>query len=549
MSEGTIAAPWWKRGVIYQVYPRSFADSDGDGIGDLAGIEAHLDHIASLGVDAIWLSPIFPSPMADFGYDVADYTGVEPMFGDLAAFDRLLAAVHARGLKLLLDFVPNHSSTRHPWFVESRSSRDNPKRDWHFWRDPAPDGGPPNNWISDMGGPAWELDPVTGQYYLHTFLKEQADLNWRNPEVAAAMTDVLRFWLDRGVDGFRIDALNFAMHDLEFRDNPPAPDDGRVKGRPFDYQLRQYNQGHLDIVHFIERIRAVMDDYGATFSVAEVGGDESEREMKLYTEGTARLNSAYGFDFLYAPALTASSIAETLARWPDEEGVGWPSWAFENHDAPRAVSRWVSAAVRDDADLREAFLRLKMALLVSLRGNIILYYGEELGLDQVEIPFDRLQDPEAIANWPLTLSRDGARTPMPWDATSNHLGFGEGDIGGEPWLPTGPNHAERAVSRQAEDAASLLNLTRVLLAFRNSERAMRWGNLTCIDTGGDDVLAFVREYHNGQGGEAVTCVFNLTETAAAWPKAVKPTGTVLTNINGAVAGDPLPPFGAVFLRG
>ena len=540
--------PWWRGATLYQIYPRSFADSNGDGIGDLPGITAKLDHVADLGAEAIWISPFFTSPMKDFGYDVADFCDVDPIFGDLADFDALVARAHDLGLKVLIDQVYSHSSDQCAWFTESRQSKDNPRADWYVWADPKPDGSPPTNWQSVFGGPAWQWDARRRQYYLHNFLTEQPDLNVHNPEVQEALLGVARFWLDRGVDGFRIDALNFAMHDLAMRDNPPAPDDGRTKGRPFDYQLRQYNQGHLDIVHFIERIRGVMDEYGACFSVAEVGGDESEREMKLYTEGTARLNSAYGFDFLYAPALTASSIAETLARWPDEEGVGWPSWAFENHDAPRAVSRWVSAAVRDDADLREAFLRLKMALLVSLRGNIILYYGEELGLDQVEIPFDRLQDPEAIANWPLTLSRDGARTPMPWDATSNHLGFGVGDIGGEPWLPTGPNHAERAVSRQAEDAASLLNLTRDLLAIRNSERAMRWGNLTCIDTGGDDVLAFVREYHNGQGGEAVTCVFNLTETAAAWPKGVA-AGAVLQSINGAAAGEALPPFGAVMMRG
>ena len=531
--------PWWKGATIYQIYPRSFADSNGDGIGDLPGITAKLDHVADLGAEAIWISPFFTSPMKDFGYDVADFCDVDPIFGTLADFDALVARAHSLGLKVLIDQVYSHSSDQCAWFEESRQSRDNPKADWYVWADPKPDGSPPTNWQSVFGGPAWQWDARRRQYYLHNFLTEQPDLNVHNPVVQEALLGVARFWLDRGVDGFRIDALNFAMHDLQFRDNPPAPDDGRVKGRPFDYQLRQYNQGHLDIVKFIERIRGVMDDYGATFSVAEVGGDESEREMKLYTEGGKRLNSAYGFDFLYAPALTASAICETLAKWPDEAGVGWPSWAFENHDAPRAVSRWVSENVRSDAALREAFLRLKMALLVSLRGNIILYYGEELGLDQVDIPFDRLQDPEAIANWPLTLSRDGARTPMPWDAGSNHLGFGSG----EPWLPTGESHAARAVNRQASDAASLLNLTRELLTLRNSQRALRWGTMTCIDTGGDDVLAFTRVLD----GEAVTCVFNLTEEPAAWPKAVA-AGAVLTTINGAAAGEELPPFGAVMMR-
>ncbi len=531
--------PWWRGATIYQIYPRSFADSNGDGIGDLPGITAKLDHVADLGAEAIWISPFFTSPMKDFGYDVADFCDVDPIFGTLADFDALVARAHSLGLKVLIDQVYSHSSDQCAWFTESRQSKDNPKADWYVWADPKADGSPPTNWQSVFGGPAWQWDARRRQYYLHNFLTEQPDLNVHNPEVQEALLGVARFWLDRGVDGFRIDALNFAMHDLEYRDNPPAPDDGRTKGRPFDYQLKKYNQGHLGIVDFIERIRGVMDEYGATFSVAEVGGEESEREMRLYTAGNTRLNSAYGFDFLYAPALTASYIADTLAKWPAEE-PGWPSWAFENHDAPRAVTRWSSDAMRADAGLTEAFLRLKMALLVSLRGNIILYYGEELGLDQVHIPFDRLQDPEAIANWPLTLSRDGARTPMPWDAGSNHLGFGSG----EPWLPVGDSHATRAVSRQASDAESLLNLTRDLLALRNSERAMRWGSLNCIDTGGDDVLAFVRE---GEG-EAVTCVFNLTENTAAWPKAGA-AGAVLTNVNGAVAGEALPPFGAVMMRG
>lgn len=486
------AADWWRGAAIYQIYPRSFADANGDGIGDLAGITAHLDYVASLGVDAIWLSPFYTSPMADFGYDIADYCDVDPIFGTLADFDALIARAHALGLKVIVDQVYAHTSDQHAWFAESRSDRQNPRADWYVWADAKPDGAPPNNWQSVFGGPAWTWDARRGQYYMHNFLSSQPQLNGHNPDVQDALLDVARFWLNRGVDGFRVDAINFSMHDPALTDNPPAPTGNGVRTRPFDFQLHIHNQSHPDIPLFLERLRYVLDDYGATFTVAEVGGDDSERERKAFT-APGRLDSSYGFDFLYARELTPRVVAAAVHAWPDAPDAGWPSWAFENHDAPRAVSRW--AGTRDP----HAFAAMKMLLLACLRGTIILYYGEELGLTQVDVPFDRLQDPEAIANWPLTLSRDGARTPMPWAADAAGLGFSTAD----PWLPTGSDHAALAVDRQEADAGSLLNLTRRLLQVRHASDALMRGDMTVL-TATDDVLVFERR----TDGERLRCAFN-----------------------------------------
>ncbi|MBH9537236.1 alpha-amylase family glycosyl hydrolase [Novosphingopyxis sp. YJ-S2-01] len=497
----TERADWWRGAVIYQIYPRSFADSNGDGIGDLNGITRHLDHVADLAADAIWVSPFFTSPMRDFGYDISDFRGVDPIFGTIADFDALVERAHALGLKLMIDQVWSHSSNQHPWFEESRQSRDNARADWYVWHDPKPDGSPPNNWQSVFGGPAWTWDARRGQYYLHNFLAEQPDLNLHNPDVQAAILDVARFWFARGVDGFRIDALNYTMHDLELRDNPPMPEDGKPRTRPYDFQLKQFNQGHEGIARFLERVRGVADEFGATFTLAEVGGDFAETQMKEFTADDKRLNSAYGFDFLYADKLTPQTVCKALAGWPGGDGEGWPSWAFENHDAPRAVSRWA------DPEHREAFLRMKAMLLLSLRGNSILFQGEELGLTQVDIPFDKLQDPEAIANWPLTLSRDGVRTPMPWQATHEGLGFSTG----EPWLPTGPDHAALAVDRQAGDPESILNWTKRMIALRKAQPALREGTLHDCRADGS-VLTFERR----QDGQRLLCLFNLAAERAAF---------------------------------
>jgi len=410
-------AEWWRGAVIYQIYPRSFADSNGDGIGDLPGATERLDYVASLGVDGIWLSPFFTSPMKDFGYDIADYRNVDPVFGTLDDFDRLLERAHRLGLKVIVDQVYSHTSDQHEWFRESRSSRDNDKSDWYVWADAKPDGTPPNNWQSVFYGPCWTWDARRCQYYLHNFLPSQPNLNGHHAEVQEALLATARFWLDRGVDGFRLDAINFSMHDPLLPDNPAvAPGVGK-RTRPFDFQHHLHNQSHEGIPRFLTRVRALLDSYGGRFTVAEVGGEQADIEMKLFTAGPDRLDSAYGFNYLYAERLTSELIHSTIELWPGADGEGWPSWAFSNHDAPRVVSRW-----RDERD-PDAVARLCMLLLIALRGNVFLYQGEELGLPQAEVPFERLQDPEAIANWPETQGRDGARTPMPWQAQARSGGL------------------------------------------------------------------------------------------------------------------------------
>jgi alpha-glucosidase len=517
---------WWRGATVYQIYPRSFSDSNNDGIGDLPGITAKLDYVASLGVDAIWISPFYPSPMKDFGYDIADYCDVDPIFGSLKDFDALISKAHALGLRVTVDQVYSHTSDHHAWFSESRSSRSNAKSDWYVWADAKEDGSPPSNWQSVFGGPAWTWDARRRQYYLHNFLAGQPQLNVHNPDVQNALLDVARFWLDRGVDGFRIDALNFAMHDPALKDNPPAAPSNRPKNRSFDFQRRLHNQSHPDIPIFVERIRALVDQYGDCFTVAEVGGDNAEREMKLFTAGNNRLNSAYGFDFLYADHLTPNLVREAIEAWPDTPGMGWPSWAFENHDAARAVSRWT---LPENA---RAFSNLKMLLLTSLRGNIFVYQGEELGLTQVDIPFDKLQDPEAIANWPLTLSRDGARTPMPWQATEPNCGFSNAD----PWLPLGVDHPGLAVDCQEQDQASMLALTRHLIAFRAANPALLSGTINVI-AAHEDLLVFERHAND----QRLICAFNFGASPLAWSPNQPDRWLLLEQVNGASISL-LPPF-------
>ena len=494
------AAEWWRGAVVYQVYPRSFADSNGDGVGDLKGITARLDHIASLGVDAVWLSPFFTSPMKDFGYDVADYCDVDPIFGVLADFDALIEKAHRLGLRIITDLVFAHTSDQHAWFRESRQSRTNPKADWYVWADARADGSPPTNWQSVFGGPAWTWDARRGQYYMHNFLPGQPQLNLHLPAVQDALLDVARFWLDRGVDGFRFDAINFSMHDPLLRDNPPLPPGGK-RTRPFDFQDKVHNQSQPEIADFLKRIRALTDSYGGRFTVAEVGGDHAEREMQAFTAGDDHLNSAYGFLYLYAPSLEGQLVREGAEAWHGRDGQGWPSWTFSNHDAPRAISRW--AGDRDP----QAFAGMAMLLLMCLRGNAFIYQGEELALPQAEVPFDRLVDPEAIANWPQTLGRDGARTPMPWAGDQPHAGFSTV----EPWLPVDPRHLALAVDRQEADPASMLHLTRRLVALRKAHPALARGDMKLIDTPAD-VVGFERVL----GGERLLCAFNLGRETVDW---------------------------------
>ncbi|MDP3655569.1 MAG: alpha glucosidase [Brevundimonas sp.] len=499
-SDRPAPADWWRGAVIHQIYPRSYADTDGDGVGDLAGITDHLDHIASLGVDAVWISPFFTSPMKDFGYDVADYCDVDPVFGTLADFDRLIDKAHGLGLRIITDLVLAHTSDQHAWFRDSRQARTGPKADWYVWAEAKADGSPPNNWQSVFAGPAWTWDARRGQYYLHNFLPEQPQLNLHNVAVQDALLDAARFWLDRGVDGFRFDAINFAMHDPLLRDNPPAAPGGK-RTRPFDFQSRVHNQSQPQIPDFLARVRALMDEYPGRFSVAEVVGEAAEAEMQAFTADDRRLNSAYGFAYLYADELTPELVRRANAAWDGRPGQGWPSWAFSNHDAPRAVSRWRQG--RDP----DRFARMAMLLLMCLRGNVFLYQGEELGLPQGDVPFDRLVDPEAIANWPETLGRDGARTPMPWRADAPHAGFSIA----EPWLPVDPRHPPLAVDRQEADRSSILHLTRRLIAFRKTEPALRLGDLRMLDAP-DPILAFERAW----GGEVLTCVFNLGHETGTW---------------------------------
>lgn len=502
-NEARDTAPeWWRGAVIYQIYPRSFRDTNGDGIGDLRGIVGGLDHIASLGVEGIWISPFFTSPMDDFGYDVSDYCGIDPIFGDFDDFDRVIEKAHGLGLKVIIDQVYSHTSDEHAWFEESRRDRINPKADWYVWADPKPDGSPPSNWQSVFGGSAWQWDGPRKQYYLHNFLTSQPDLNVHNPDVQEALLDVARFWLDRGVDGFRLDAINFAMHDPQLRDNPPSGTPLDQVTRPFDMQERRYNQSHPDITAFLERIRGVLDEYPARFTVAEVGGPEPLAEMKAFTADGKRLDSAYNFDYLYADKLSASLIKKSIGQWPGAEGEGWPSWAFSNHDAPRAVTRW------SGSHDREQVARLMMLLLTSLRGNAFIYQGEELALPQANVAFEDLQDPEAIANWPHTLGRDGARTPLPWEANARNGGFTSGS---DAWLKLDEAHQRLAVNAQSSDPKSMLNYTRQLLSLRRELPALAVGDIALLDAP-DEIAAFTRS----DGSQTVLCAFNLSDRAVEW---------------------------------
>ncbi|WP_020180292.1 alpha-amylase family glycosyl hydrolase [Methylopila sp. M107] len=461
---------WWRRAIFYQVYPRSFQDSDGDGVGDLEGIRRRLGHLAGLGVDAVWISPIFPSPMADFGYDVSDYCGIHPLFGDLAAFDRLVAEAHAHGLKIVLDFVPNHSSDAHPWFAESRASRTSAKRDWYIWRDPAPDGGPPNNWMSNFGGPAWTFDPATGQYYYHAFLTEQPDLNWRNPAVREAMNEVLRFWMRRGVDGFRVDVIWHLIKDETFRDDPLNPD-----WRPGDpdvasvIQTRSTDQPGVHDV--IAELRATLDDFGDRVLIGEIYLP-IDRLVAYYGKELDGAHLPFNFHLILA-----DWNARGLARLIDQYEAalpkgGWPNWVLGNHDKSRVATR-----------IGAAQARVAAMLLLTLRGTPTIYYGDEIGLEDVPVPHDLAHDP-----WEKNepgLGRDPERTPMQWDGSPN-AGF----TSGRPWLPVASDFATRNVAALDSDPRSILTLYRRLIALRRDPILQAGAYIPFEATG--DVLAYER---------------------------------------------------------
>lgn len=483
---------------MYQVYPRSYRDSNGDGVGDLDGLRRRLDHIAELGVDAIWLSPIFPSPMADFGYDVADFCDIDPVFGDMAAFDRLLEDVHAHGLRLLLDFVPNHTSDQHPWFIESRASRGNPKRDWYFWRDPAPGAGPPesrppNNWTSDMGGSAWELDPDTGQYYLHAFLKEQPDLNWRNPEVRVAMLDVMRFWFERGVDGFRIDVLWHCIKADGLPDNPANPAYRPELGEKF-MVLQHHSANQPEIHELAHAMRKLADHYGADgfgerLLVGEICLPLDDLVQYYGTPEAPGVHLPFNFQLLDLP-WEADALRRCIAAYEAAlPEAAWPNWVMGSHDAPRIAAR-----------LGEAQARVAAMLLLTLRGTPTLYQGDELGIGQVDIPPDRIRDPQDLRQPGLGLGRDRSRTPIPW-SDEPFAGFGTV----EPWLPLNADWRTRNMSAQGADPASMLSLYRRLIALRRSRPALHHGDIHLLEAA-PDVVAYERR----EGDERLAIALNLS---------------------------------------
>jgi alpha-glucosidase len=465
---------WWERGIIYQIYPRSFKDSNGDGIGDLRGIREKLDYLQWLGVDAVWISPIFPSPMADFGYDVSNYTGIEPIFGTLAEFDALLGDVHARGMKLLLDYVPNHTSDQHPWFIDSRSSRGSAKRDWYIWRDAAPDGGAPNNWRANFGGGAWEWDEKTQQYYYHAFLKQQPDLNWRNPAVRRAMLDVLRFWLDRGVDGFRVDVMHHLLKDTEFRDNPPNPD-WQPNMSPYRELLTTYTVDLPEVEEIVALMRGVIEEYEDRLLVGEIYLPV-ERLMAYY--GASGQGAHLPFNFqLIRLRWKAREIAEAVERYEALlPSYAWPNWVLGNHDKPRIATR-AGAAQAGVAAM----------LLLTLRGTPTMYYGDEIGMHDVPIPPDRVQDPFEKNVPGLGLGRDPVRTPMQWSAGK----WAEFSTV-QPWLPLPEDYKVRNVAVELGNPTSLLSLYRRLIDLRRTETALSVGSYAALPAG-DDLMAYVRK--------------------------------------------------------
>jgi len=520
---------WWRGAVIYQVYPRSFCDSNGDGVGDLAGISSKLEYVADLGVDAIWISPFFKSPMKDFGYDVEDFRRVDPVFGDLDDFDRLVSKAHSLGLKVVIDQVYSHSSDQCDWFRQSRRDRRNDKADWYVWADAGEDGSAPNNWQSQFGGPAWTWDVGRQQYYLHNFLPEQPDLNLHNVEVRRALLEISRFWLDRGVDGFRLDATNHFMHDPSLADNPD--EDICPEAGAGNTPVVLYNASHPDTAGFLREIRAVLDRYPDRFSVAEVGGPNSLRDIRQFTEGFDRLNTGYSFMLLDLKELSAQAIGAAVRYWNDFETV-WPSWTFNNHDGPRVVSRWGNGF--DPVQLAKTL----QTLLVMLRGTVFMYQGEELGLPQANIPFEKLKDPEAIANWPDTMGRDGARTAMPWSGRRNNGGWPD-----NAWMPVDEAHFRLNAERQLEDADSPLAYCRRLLRFRKQFAALVEGSIDFIESP-QDILAFTRENEK----ETILCVFNLGKTPQNWLPAVHGAnlpGDLLFEFGGIERTKPayLPPLG------
>jgi alpha-glucosidase len=491
---------WWRGAAIYQIYPRSFHDSNGDGIGDLPGVTAKLDYVASLGVDAIWLSPFFASPMRDFGYDVADHRAVDPIFGTLEDFDALLERAHELGLKVIIDQVWGHTSDEHHWFRQSRADRDGAKSDWYVWAEPRPDGTPPNNWLSVFGGSAWSWEPRRRQYYLHHFLASQPTLNLRNPAVLDALLDTAQFWLERGVDGFRLDALDFLLHDLALRDNPPRPPaGGMLPAKPFGLQRHLYDMIQPEVSDLLARLRALADRYPGSALLGEVSSqDGAYARIARYTKEGRGLHMAYTLRPLRGGA-AAGAVEEALAETAETRDDGWMCWAFSNHDVERVASRWNASS---SGVPTAATASLLMSLLLSLRGSICLYQGEELGLTEAELALDELRDPFGIAYYPEFRGRDGSRTPMPWTPDAAHAGFTTGTV--PPWLPVPRQHYPLSVAAQEEDPDSMLHLCRHLVAWRKAHPALRLGALHRWDLPAP-LIGFERTHDE----ERLLVVFNL----------------------------------------
>jgi alpha-glucosidase len=509
----------WRQGaVLYHIYPRSFRDSNGDGIGDLPGIAEKLDYVASLGVDGIWISPFFASPMVDFGYDVSDYRAVDPIFGTLGDFDRLLARAHALGLKVIIDMAWCHTSDQHPWFAESRRDQRNPKADWYVWAEPKPDGTPPNNWQSVFDGPAWSWEPRRRQYYLHHFLSAQPKLNLRNTAVVAALLEVGAFWLDRGVDGFRMDAVDFVTHDAMLRDNPAAPADA-VPLRPYAMQTHRRDLGDPATFDVLARIRALLDRYPGSISIAEAGSvgsvDNAFERAASYVGGEPRrLHAAYTLHVAKGPGDVAAIRAAILQA---ERSFDLSSivWSFSNHDVERVASRW--------GDGSRAAAKVFLALLATMRGCVTLYQGEELGLPEADIAFAHLQDPYGRAYWPIFKGRDGSRTPMPWERDAHHAGF---SATGRPWLPVPEAHLPLAVDQQDRDPDSVLTRWRTLMRMRRDNAALRLGSLHLLDAA-QPLLAFERRH----GRERVLCLFNLGDADGRFPMHQRPLSLMASRCN------------------
>lgn len=531
--------PWWRGAVIYHIYPRSFMDTNADGVGDLLGIVQKLDYIASLGVDALWVSPFFKSPMLDFGYDISDYRDVDPLFGSLDDFDGLIDEAHKRGINVMVDQVLSHTSSEHAWFTESRESRDNPKADWYVWADPKQDGTPPNNWLSIFGGSAWEWDARRGQYYLHNFLKSQPDLNFHSLAVQDQILQEVEFWLARGVDGLRLDAINFCFHDKHLRDNPPKVESERKargfsEDNPYAFQWHTYNNTQPENLGFLKRLRHLMNKYPQAVTLGEISSDDSLATMAEYTADNDKLHMAYSFELL-SDEFSAAYIKDTVTTLESRLNGGWPCWSIGNHDVQRVATRW---GKNDGCDEMSIMLN---AMLLSLRGSVCCYQGDELGLTEAELSFEQVKDPYGLTFWPKFKGRDGCRTPMPWESTN-----GAGFTTASPWLPIPTKHKIKNVAQQLTDNHSVLRSFKQFVSWRKQQPELLYGDIVFLSSC-DSTLAFTRSYE----GRTLCAAFNfskreqvVTLPAGQW-EALEGHGlTARIDLRYMT----LPPFGAFFVR-